>query len=356
MAVTVAALLLASIGSSASLATSPSFVKRSGSQLLRDGKPFHFTGMNVLNAAGAAECSYTLASGPLLDESLTEMGSGVQVIRVWFFQSLATADGARDWSGFDHTLALARAHGVLVLPVLVNQWPECDGAGGGNGAYKDTQWYAGGYATTTAAGTLVPYRGWVSEIVRRYRDDPTIMAWQLVNEAEIRPSQGSRSCSVGAERLLKRFAASVSGLIHSIDPHHLVSLGTMGNGQCGAERGEYKDLHSVQGLDVCEYHDYHRPFVPIPGDRWNGLQVRIDQCGALKKPLFIDEAGIKPRAVGGLPQRAAAFAAKIAAGRAKGIDGELIWAWNAHGSRPDRFDVGPGDPILDMLAKLRRRR
>jgi endo-1,4-beta-mannosidase len=351
-AVAAAALLMVSTGGASSTATGSYFVQRSGSQLVLDGKPFRFVGMNVVNAASTGECSYALASGPLLDESLTAMGGGVQVIRVWFFQGLATADGLRDWSGFDHTLAVARSHGVLVLPVLVNQWRECDGPRGEAGTFKDARWFVSGYATTSADGTLVPYRDWVGEVVSRYRDDPTILAWQLVNEAEVKPFQSSRSCSVGAARILKRFAADVSGLIKSIDSNHLVSLGTIGNGQCGAERSEYKELHKLRGIDLCEYHDYHRPFVAIPGDRWNGLQVRIDQCRSLNKPLFVGESGIKPRGVGGLAQRAGAFAAKFVARRAKGVDGELIWAWNANGSRPDRFDVGPGDPILDMLARF----
>ncbi len=119
------------------------------------------------------------------------MGPGVQVIRSWFFQNLATAGGMRDWVGFDRALAVARAHGVRVLPVLVNQWSDCDGPDGEAGTFKDARWYAGGYASTTATGALVPYRDWVAEVVRQYRDDPTILAWQLVNEAEVKPYAGA---------------------------------------------------------------------------------------------------------------------------------------------------------------------
>jgi mannan endo-1,4-beta-mannosidase len=353
-ALAAALLLVGSVASASPLAQGSAFVKRSGSKLVLDGKPFRFTGLNVVNAASTGGCSYAMASGPVLDDSLAAMGSGVQVIRVWFFQSLATVDGARDWSAFDHTLAVARAHGVLVLPVLVNQWTECDGPDGRAGTYKDRRWYTGGYATTTAPGTLVPYRQWVAEVAGHYRDDPTIIAWQLVNETEVKASERSRSCGAGAARILKRFAADVSGVVKAADANHLVSLGTMGNGQCGADRGEYKDVHSIRTLDMCEYHDYHRPLVAIPGDRWNGLQVRIDQCRALNKPFIIDESGITPRSVRGLAQRAAAFKAKFTARRAEGVDGELIWAWNAAGPRPDRYNVGPGDPVLAMLAAFRQ--
>ena len=51
---------------------------------------------------------------------------------------------------------------------------------------------------------------------------------------------------------------------------------------------EYQDVHSVATMDLCEYHDY-QPQEAIPGDKWNGLQVRIDQSNTLNKPLFVGE-------------------------------------------------------------------
>jgi hypothetical protein len=346
---TAIAILLVLVAGPASMASGPSFVTRSGSQLLLDGKPFRFTGINVYNAVNADLCWYPLASGPLLDDSLSEMGPGVQVIRGWFFQNFATVAGARDWTAFDHALDVARAHGVRVMPTLTNQWADCDGPAGGSGTYKNDAWYASGYANATSPGTLVPYRDWVAEIVTRYRDDPTILAWQLVNEAEVKPSKDA-GCSANGGQTLRAFADDVSGLIKSLDPNHLVSLGTIGGGQCGAQGPEYKSVHDVAGIDLCEYHDYGAPQVAIPGDQWNGLQVRIDQCNELGKPLFIGEVGVNPAEVGGFAGRAAALAAKLAARRAAGVDGELVWAWNAFGSSPVTFDVGPGDPVLDTLA------
>ena len=86
--------------------------------------------------------------------------------------------------------------------------------------------------------------------------------------------------------------------IKEVDPNHLVSLGTMGSGQCGTANGDYRMVH--EPVDVCEYHDYDyegnpsdNADNPIPGDEWNGLAKRLDQCGpsGLDKPLFIGEAG-----------------------------------------------------------------
>ena len=50
-------------------------------------------------------------SGTGARQALTDIGEGKEAIRAWFFQSLATTNGERDWPAFDHTLAVARAHG-----------------------------------------------------------------------------------------------------------------------------------------------------------------------------------------------------------------------------------------------------
>jgi hypothetical protein len=153
--------------------------------------------------------------------------------------------------------------------------------------------------------------------------------------------------------ILRSFAADVSDLIKSIDPNHLVSLGTMGGGQCGAQGAEYQSVHDPPSIDFCEYHDYS-PDATMPGDQWNGLQVRLDQCAILNKPLLVDETGIRPSDVGGsLQARVDAFRAKFTAQFNAGVVGELVWAWDKDGSTLDNYDVGPGDPVLTLLAAFR---
>lgn len=343
-------------GASASAEAAPAgFVTRSGSDLTLNGEPYRFTGINIYNANNASGCWYPLASGPDLGDSLDAIGAGAKVIRAWFFQALATSNGARDWSGIDHTLAVAADRGIRVVATLGNQWEHCDGPAGGAGSYKDEAWYTAGYAQPDPAG-IASYRQWVAEIVERYKNNPTILAWQLLNEAEVKPSEAASSCSVNAAAILKSFATDVSGLIKSIDSNHLVSLGTIGGGQCGTQGVEYQDVHDTTTIDLCEYHDYGSPTTPMPGDQWNGLQVRIDQCNALDKPLFVGETGIRPDQLPSnisprfpLYERANAFEAKFRAQFGAGVVGELVWAWNKDGSTEDNFDIGPGDPTLRTL-------
>ncbi|MEO5577220.1 MAG: PxKF domain-containing protein [Gaiellaceae bacterium] len=321
------------------------FVTREGAQLVLDVQPYRFAGLNVYNANSADNCWYDMAHGSTLDDSLTAIGPGKNAIRAWFFQFLATTNGARDWSAFDHTLAVARANGVKVVATLANQWADCEPAAG----YKKDAWYTDGYKQPDPGGT-VSYRDWVGEIAARYQNDPTILAWQLVNEPEVKPAVDATSCSSNATAILKSFAADVSGVIKSADPNHLVSLGTIGSGQCGAQGDDYQDVMSVPTLDLCEYHDYQYD-APIPGDQWNGLQRRLDQCNALQKPLVVGELGIRPSDVGGsLRDRANALEAKLCAQFGVGIAGVLVWNWRKDGSTLDNYDVGAADPVLASLA------
>jgi len=330
------------------------FVARNGTNVTLNGRPYRFTGLNIYNANSDGWCSYPM-DAPVLEQSLDSIGSGKNVIRAWFFQPLATTKGAvrkRDWSRFDHTLEAAAAHGMRVIATLTDEWGEC-GSDQSN-PVKDSTWYQTGY-TTVEPGNTVSYRNWVHEVVSRYKDDPRVALWQLINEAEYRlklPDGTFAACPQGTDEpanVLKAWATDVSGLVKSIDPNHLVSLGSIGGGQCGMQGPQYKDVHDIPTIDMCEYHDYGDPTTPLPGDQYNGFIVRVQQCNELNKPLFVGEVGIIPDQAGGLQQRADDFAAKKGAMFGQGVVGFLAWAWSKNGSTSDNYDIGPGDPALDAL-------
>jgi plastocyanin len=330
----------------------PGFVTRIGTNLLLDGRPFVFTGLDIYNANSDGWCGAEMDSGSQLDDALTALGPGRNVIRSWFFQPLTINKGTRlrSWAAFDHTLQVAAAHGFKVIATLTDQWGECGTDTAGNG-YKEADWYVNGYKAVQP-GMINSYRDYVAEVVARYKDNPTIAFWQLINEAEVTP------CPAGdltPYQKLHDWAADVSGLVKSLDSNHLVSLGTIGSGQCGADGPRYQTLHAIPTIDLCEFHDYGAPLVGIPGDQYNGLQLRIDQCNALDKPIFTGEAGIIPNDIGGTFQaRADAFRAKIDAQLGAGVRGFLAWAWSPvipPASTLDSYDIGPGDPALTVLGR-----
>jgi len=327
------------------------FVAVSDGRLVLGGSPFVFTGMNVWNAA-APGAAPQFCGGPTdLSSAAGQFGSGVQVARVWFFQRLATSPGgARDWTALDAAVRAAGTRGLKVIAVLGNQWADCEGYSSAADGYKNEDWYRDGYRTAAPPGQPATYEQWVREVVSRYREDPTIMMWQLVNEPEDASSLGG-SCSPGAGAALRSFARAMGQEVKAIDPRHLLGMGTIGTGQCGTSDQDYVQLNAVPYLDVADYHDYS--LEPVSGDRWNGLAARAREMATLGKPLIVGEIGIVPDQVGGTDARAALISLKIFADLRLGAAGILLWAWRPAefgGTNPSGYDIGPGDPALGALA------
>ena len=281
------------------------------------------------------------------------------VIRAWFFQPLATTagTGARDWTRFDRTLAAARVAGYLVIPTLGNQWGEC-GHKGPTAGYKSQAWYETGYTQlqpedSVAYATYKSYRDWVAEMVARYKDDPTIMAWQLMNEAEVSPVLSRMRARAGPAR----FDALRDRAEHVVRPGEVHRPGPPRQPRHDRQRAVRRQRAEItrrstrsDTIDLCEFHDYD-PWAPMPGDQWNGLALRIQQCDELGKPLFIGEVGLRPADVGGsFESRVASLRAKLIAQRGAGIDGHLVWNWGPGLPGLDTYDIGPGDPLLTLLA------
>ncbi len=333
---------------------SPSFVTRSGQQLLLAGQPFRFTGMNLYEANNTGVCGGPFGSGSAFASAIDRMGNP-QVIRSWFFQPLATAAGARDWTSFDHTLAVAAAKNVKLIATLGNQWADCDGLNGAAGKYKTNAWYAGGYSADVDPGMIVTYRAWVAEVVARYRNNPTIMAWEILNEPEVKVSKDG-ACAPNAANLLNSFTTDIAALIKTTDANHLVSLGTIGSGQCGSDNANYSTLHGNANIDLCSVHDYRQPDDPIAGDQYNGIAKRLEQCRALNKPLFVGESGLQfPEVAFSTAVRAQKLTAKMLAEFRAGAVGYVLWNWadpprRAVTPNDDIHDIGQGDEVLATLA------
>jgi endo-1,4-beta-mannosidase len=316
---------------------------RSGTTLTLAGAPYRFDGLNMYDAV-QAPCW----SQESLHQGLSTVGGGQDVARVFAFQRTATTGGTRDWRYMDAALAMFRAHGVRVILVLTDQWygqPCSDSA-----TDRTLAWYQTGYKTTVEGATT--YRDWVSQAVARYSSDPTVLAWQLVNEGEARNADGTCS-EATATAALRSFADDVGGLVKSLDPNHLVSLGTI-SGECGSNEADYSYIHAGPAIDLCDYHDYGFPTSPMSNtDPYNGLQASINRCHAIGKALFVGELGIHYQAISPatLARRAELYDAKLSAQFAAGSVGELPWCWALYFDSRWDYQISPGDATLALLGK-----
>ncbi len=304
-------------------------------QLFLDGQRYRFVGLNV----------YSLASGPAgsglyycgrqhsdadVDAIMNEtVAMGASVIRFSAYQSF-TAGGA-DFSRIDFLVEQARRHGLKLIPVLENQWPDCT-----RGGYKYAGWYDAGYRR--------PYGGYrrsftdhVRTIVGRYRDEPVILMWQVMNEAESR----TRLWEEDSEALLS-FAEDIGSLVKSIDDRHPLCLGTSGLRRPGSGGEDYRRLAGIGVYDVVEAHDYGAETVAWP----EIIREARTTAGEAGKPFIIGEVGVRspPRS---RSERARLIRAKLEAAWAADVDGIMIWSYRA-GDGTDR-DFEADDPLVETI-------
>ena len=315
---------------------------RSGTELLLDGRPRRFVGVNAYQLATL--WSVNRGCGGQVDDLDAFFSSlpPASLVRFWAFQELAVNRTSlqRDFTAIDRVVSAAARHGHLLVMTIGNHWRDCDGF------EKTTAWYGGGFRDVPSVGDGLPraaYVDYVREVATRYRTSPAIGMWEPVNEPEL---------TCGRSDVLRSFFDAIGGEIKRIDPSHLISSGTIGGGQCGTQGAEYEYVHASPGIDVASFHDYGADTAPIPGDQWNGLAVRLEQTARLAKPLIVGEvgmvAGTAPDCPMSTSRRADLLAAKLDAQMSAGVRAFLPWAWTAD-PPACTYDIRADDPAMAWL-------
>lgn len=347
---------------------SDDFVERDGRQFSVDGEPFRFVGFNLYDAAASDRYSCRPASR-IAPEDLEDHfrwlhdEAGVTVIRFWAYQTYT--DGGRDFSAVDRVVDAARATGIRLIPVLEDGPGDCStGEAGVPLAEADGgNWFTEGYRKPYGSARL-SYRDYARVMAEHYRDEPAILAWMLVNEAETsaRDDQG--------RSVLVSFAGDVAGLVHSADPHHLVTLGTQGNGAPGGSGADFLAVYNQADLDFVEVHDWARygsDSEAMPGAAADGTLPAADSetcrsqtapiacsfaiAADIEKPIVVGEVGISATDAAGRGRRAELLRAKAQAAFDAGASGYLVWHYSTQ--QTDGYDVVRSDD--DLLFDVTRR-
>jgi mannan endo-1,4-beta-mannosidase len=170
------------------------------------------------------------------------------------------------------------------------------------------------------------YREHVEKIVTRrntvtgvlYRDDPTIMGYELMNEAQ---------AVTGGWAARRAWVAEMSAFIKSLDADHLVTPGTWGY-RSSWERREWLAEHSLPTIDYCDVHNYPRDdldsFVDSPQALREFLDNRAAAAFSIKKPLVMGEFGMGPEGYNGFSE-AEWFRAYFENSREVGAGGAMYW-------------------------------
>src|SRR5207302_3505737 len=109
--------------------------------------------------------------------------TGATVLRAWAFQRFTA--GASDFTPIDRMIASARSHGLSLILTLENEWADCSqlDAASPDGR-KSPAWFQSGYYDAPLGSDALPFRDYARLVVQRYRTEPQIAMWQLMNEAE----------------------------------------------------------------------------------------------------------------------------------------------------------------------------
>ena len=327
------------------------FVYRDGSDLKLQGKKFRFAGTN----------NYYLMykSRKMIDAVLEKAAANnLNVVRTWGFLDIGNPDGSSGqkpadgvyfqyWDGtkpayndgadglerMDYIVAKAGELGVKLVIPLVNNWSTF----GGMDQY--VRWAGGQYHDDFYRDPQIRswYKNWISHMLNRvntitgvaYKDDPTIMTWELANEPRCLSGDLPRSPDCDTKRLTA-WADEMSGHIKSAAPNQLVSVGDEGfyctnpsSEEWTVNCGEGVDtvaFAALPNVDVMSFHLYPDHWGKDAAWGGNWIESHIKAADALKKPVMLGEFGWQDKAT-----RNPVFKAWTDAALKRKIDGMLYW-------------------------------
>ena len=306
-----------------------SFVRVENGHFVRDGKPYYYVGTNfwygaILGSEGQGGDRQRLCRE--LDE-MKRMGidnlrilvgsDGERGVKTKVEPTLQVKPGVYNdtiLAGLDYLLQEMGKRKMVAVLYLNNSWEWSGGygfylehAGLGPQPRPDSVGYPAfmqamaQYATNERAHQL--FYQYVRDIISRtnrytgvrYADDPAIMSWQIGNEP--------RAFSTDALPAFEKWLAEASALIRSLDPNHLISVGSEGAWGCENDLSSWSRICADPNIDYCNVHlwpynwGWAKPdsLVEHLPRACENTKAYIDRhlavCDSLHKPLVMEEFG-----------------------------------------------------------------
>lgn len=332
--------------------------------------PFRFLGANANVMHGPKERKNYEA---VLD---AVVGDQLKVVRIWALGEqvlpgephhplYAFRIGEEGWVEesfvhLDRVLVAARARGLRVIVVLANRWKDY----GGIATYL--RW-SGVQVARNGEGEPVPstqaaffdcarcqtlYREHILRVVGRtnsitqvpYSEDPTIMAWELINEAS--------AVSARDEDSLLAWVKGTANYIRSLDSNHLISAGHIGY-RTRRERKVWRAVQSLPEIDFADTHVYPEsdPRIVHTAHLTRSMDdpIALAQL-VVNKPLVFGEFGFK-RKLGrkAYAQRVAWMQAFVQHLAVRGVSGALVWIYEPADNPRRTHTISPHPRDLPSL-------
>lgn len=260
---------------------------------------------------------------PMVDDVIEDAAKmNLTVLRCWGFLDgqprpdgtvLQPEPGVYNESGFgklDYAIEKAKEEGIRLVIVLINNWADF----GGMPQYIEWVKSETGNLTLlhddfyTNERCQQIYKDYVMYVLNRnntytglkYKDDPTIMAWELANEP--------RCDSDKSGNTLVDWAQEMSDYIKSIDPNHLLAVGDGGflnrpnvtaYRYDGSNGVDWERLIKLPNIDYGTFHLYPEYW----GKNWSDtlqaglewIKVHCDLAKEANIPVVLEEYGVSAR-------------------------------------------------------------
>lgn len=352
----------------AGAAASP-FAQRCGIHFCFNGQPFYFAGANTYDvftyggSFGDTETQYM--DKARIDAHFAHLQQDkVTVLRTWMFdheswhgfESSKGVYNEQQFALFDYIIQSAKAHNVMLIPVFENYWE----AYGGIDTRLAWEGLSGGHPgrakffnKQVCPGCFTQYKNYVNYALNRvnhysgvkYKDEPSIFAWELMNEPRYQDVSADENAS-GAT--LRAWVDEMGAYVKSIDANHLLGTGLEGHeakyGFGGNEGNPFVYIHQSPYIDFTSAH-------PYPDEGWAGLDIPktktlirawiSDSHNVVGKPFYMGEWNVHQDWTNWWSQIYTDF-------EAAGGDGSGFW-WYKDGSGGGGFDTVFGAPQLAVF-------
>nr|AFK43830.1 unknown [Lotus japonicus] len=297
--------------------TSNNFIQRKGTQFILNGKPHYVNGFNAFWFLYMASDPSTKSKVTSTFQQASQHGLNLARTNAFsdgVYRALQKSPGSYEESvfrGLDFVVSEARKYGVKLILCLVNSWNDF----GGKNKYVQWAKERGQNVKTDDDFYTHPvvkqyYKNHIKAVLTRkntitglvYKDDPTIFAWELMNEPRSNSSSG---------KMIQDWVSEMAAYVKSVDSNHLLEIGLEGfYGESMPQKKQFNpggfqgggtdfiSNNQVPQIDFATIHLYpdqwlagsdeaaQQAFV----DRW--VQARIqDSNDVLKKPILLAEFG-----------------------------------------------------------------
>lgn len=378
------------------------FVTVEDGQFVRNGEPYYFIGTNfwygaILGSEGqggdrerlAHELDSLKAIG--IDNLRILVGSdGNRGIPMKVEPTLQVSPGVYNdtiLAGLDYLLFQMAERDMLAVLYLNNSWEWSGGysqylewAGYGKcpvpaiDGWDTYMEYVKEFVHSDSAQAL--FKQYVEDIISRtnsltgvkYTEDPTIMSWQIGNEPRAFSDEGKPA--------FQKWLTEVASQIKSLDPNHLVSVGSEGKHGCEQDMGLYTNIHKDEHIDYLTFHvwPYNWGWVSeetlaenieqAMANTEEYMEMHLNLADSLRKPAVMEEFGF-PRDGMTFSKESSTKIRDIyykfvfeKVKSAKHNNGTLagcnFWAWGGHANLPKDhiyWEVGDdytGDPAQEQ--------